>query len=93
MQKFHLFSLVLYIYLLKMFLRCLFTGITYDKQTSPEKLTPLPNSGSVSSSEFSLLVNSGITSDALFLKSNSMLLCMIFCTIFLFQFSPDNAES
>lgn len=38
MHKFHLFSLVLYIYLLKMFIRILLIGIKHYKQTSPKTL-------------------------------------------------------
>lgn len=38
MHKIHLFSLVLYIYLLKMFIRILLIGIKHYKQTSPKTL-------------------------------------------------------
>lgn len=53
------------------------------------------NSGSISSSELSFLVNGGITSDVLFFKKQFYVIMQDFLYhfLFFFQSSPDRAKS
>lgn len=66
MNKFHLFSLVPYSYLLKMFVRLLLIGIKHDKYISPEALKKVYSSKSVCSSKLSFPFNGGTVIDELF---------------------------